>query len=649
MEKERRTKALLLSTLEVVVATVSIAFAAMSRTLSINGIGKMDTASWSVYFANLSNAKITRGAEEVGKPKISDDKGIVQDINVKLSNPKDEISYTVDIVNDGTIDAEITMIKDIELTDVQKKVFEFKVTYTDTGEILKDGDILPKKTTKNITINIKFKDDITEFDLPTESQTINLSYQITYTQYDGGNSDLPIGPDGGLTGKAALARGLTLDELWEVDDMYQAPFFNSNIGRGSVESISFVSNQNVPEEASSTVWDASEDKDESIIGWYQDTDLNNLYEVYIGSTANIYAPSDSSALFSYFTELKEINFNNFNTSEVTNMMEMFAEDTSLINLDLSSFDTSNVTDMSYMFMGPDCEDMNIEVLNLSGWDTQNVEKMNSMFGGCEKLTNLDLSSFNTSKVTDMNSMFYYCSSLTSIDVSNFNTQNVTDMGGMFNDCSSLTSIDVSNFNTQNVTDMGSMFNDCSSLTSLDLSAFDTSNLDRNYPMFQNCSSLVNLNMDGFRLDYSSPENYFFSGCTKLTTISLNNAYVETTDQLFYGAKDSLEYVSMKNAEIGGTETYRKLFKDCIKLKKVDMQGVTYMDNTQKMQELFTNCTSLNEIIISDLDLSQAASMFLFSLSDLPNNFTIYVKNEASKNIILERRSDAIVIIGAPAA
>ena len=111
MEKERRTKALLLSTLVVVVATLSIAFAAMSRTLSINGIGKMDTASWSVYFDNLSSAKITRGAKEVGKPNISTiDNGILENINVKLSNPRDEISYTVDIVNDGTIDAEITMI-----------------------------------------------------------------------------------------------------------------------------------------------------------------------------------------------------------------------------------------------------------------------------------------------------------------------------------------------------------------------------------------------------------------------------------------------------------------------------------------------------------------------------------------------------------
>ena len=65
MEKERRTKALVLSALVVVVATLSIAFAAMSRTLSINGIGKMDTASWSVYFNDLKGPTIVRGAKSI--------------------------------------------------------------------------------------------------------------------------------------------------------------------------------------------------------------------------------------------------------------------------------------------------------------------------------------------------------------------------------------------------------------------------------------------------------------------------------------------------------------------------------------------------------------------------------------------------------
>ena len=90
MEKERRTKALLLSTLVVVVATLSIAFAAMSRTLSINGIGKMDTATWDVHFENLSEASITRDAIEISKPNISLDKGTVENINVKLTKPKDK-------------------------------------------------------------------------------------------------------------------------------------------------------------------------------------------------------------------------------------------------------------------------------------------------------------------------------------------------------------------------------------------------------------------------------------------------------------------------------------------------------------------------------------------------------------------------------
>ena len=240
MEKERRTKALLLSALVIVVATVSIAFAAMSRTLSINGIGKMDTASWSVYFDNLSDA-ITNGAKEEEKPNINaNDKGIIENIKVKLFNPGDEISYKVDIVNDGTMDAEITMIKDVELTDAQKKIFEFIVTYTDTGDVVQNGDILPKKTTKNATITIRFKDNIAASDLPTESQIIDLTYQITYTQYDG---EVPVGPNGGgvTTEKTVLARGLTLDELRE-SDSDSATFFNGTIARASVESISFVNN-----------------------------------------------------------------------------------------------------------------------------------------------------------------------------------------------------------------------------------------------------------------------------------------------------------------------------------------------------------------------------------------------------------------------
>ena len=483
MEKERRTKALLLSTLVVVVATLSIAFAAMSRTLSINGIAKMDTASWSVYFDNLSKANIVRGAQQISAPSISTDKGTVQDINVKLSNPKDEISYTVDIVNDGTIDAEITMIKDIELTDVQKKVFEFKVIYTDTGEVLKDGDILPKDTVKNITINIKFKDDITEFDLPTEAQTINLSYQITYTQYNGNGGEI-VGPNGGgISEKAVLSTYFPQSKPVPV-----RPFFNGTLPRNQVESIDFLNSNIVPSEYETASWDASQNSDGSVMAWYTDVDNNGLYEVYVGGNGGVYAPSDCSSAFLWFSNLVTINFNNnFYTQDITNMFAMFSSCKSLTSLDLSSFNTSNVTDMNGVFFG--CE--KLTSLDLSSFNTENVTTMYEMFSDCKSLTNIDLSSFNTENVTDMSYMFASCSSLTSLDLTLFNTSNVANMFCMFANCSLLTSLDLSSFNTSKVTNMSWLFNNCSALIDLDFRNADFSNVTSYDKMFANDGSEVN--------------------------------------------------------------------------------------------------------------------------------------------------------------
>ena len=74
---------------------------------------------------------------------------------------------------------------------------------------------------------------------------------------------------------------------------------------------------------------------------------------------------------------------------------------------------------------------NLTTINLSHFDTSNVTDMGNMFYGAYNLTNLDLSSFNTSKVTDMSAMFYRMRNLTTLDLSNFDTSQVTDMGHMF--------------------------------------------------------------------------------------------------------------------------------------------------------------------------------------------------------------------------
>mgnify|MGYP003293709474 CR=1 FL=1 len=75
---------------------------------------------------------------------------------------------------------------------------------------------------------------------------------------------------------------------------------------------------------------------------------------------------------------------------------------SLKDLDLSGFNTSNVTDMSEMFHN--CSNLN-EITFGEYFKTNNVTTINSMFNGCSKLTSLDVSGFDTSKVINMGYMF----------------------------------------------------------------------------------------------------------------------------------------------------------------------------------------------------------------------------------------------------
>ena len=260
------------------------------------------------------------------------------------------------------------------------------------------------------------------------------------------------------------------------------------------------------------------------------TTEKTLYNLYIVSEVPIFALTDCLKIFSDFSNLKIINFNNnFNTSKITNMFLMFFECSSITSLDLNSFNTSNVTNMRSMFSK--CS--SLTSLDLSNFNTSNVTDMNGMFNECSSLTSLDLSSFKTSKVTNMSCMFNVCSSLTSLDLNSFNTSKVTNMSYMLYECSSLTSLDLNGFNTSKVTDMSDMFSYCKSLTNLDLSNFDTSKVTDMWEMFYNCSNLTTLDLSNFNTSSVTKMYSVFSDCKKLQTqINIMNANVTNYGYMF---------------------------------------------------------------------------------------------------------------------
>jgi surface protein len=179
-----------------------------------------------------------------------------------------------------------------------------------------------------------------------------------------------------------------------------------------------------------------------------------------------------------------------NTANITDMSSMFQECSNLKSLDFTNFDTKNVSNMYFMFNG--CS--TLTSLDLTNFNTKNVSNMYGMFCDCSKLTSLDLTNFNTAKVTNMGNMFLGCSNLTSLDLTNFNTAKVTDMHGMFKGCSALTSLDLTNFNTAEVRDMNRMFymldESSTALTTIYVSDnFVTTNVQNGENMFKNCTKL----------------------------------------------------------------------------------------------------------------------------------------------------------------
>ena len=306
-------------------------------------------------------------------------------------------------------------------------------------------------------------------------------------------------------------------------------YFREDDYKTKITDISFIYDKDLPSGITTNIvktYDLGANTSKPITGYLINGDSEDTYKLYISSEYKIFAQQLDYA-FSGMTALKNIIFDNFDTSLVTSTFSMFTSCRSLTSLNLSNFNTSNVTRMWNMFNG--CS--SLSSLDVSSFDTSNITSMQDMFRGCSSLTHLDLSSFDTSNVTSMHTMFTSCGSLTSLDLSNFDTSNVISMHGMFGSCSKLTTLDLSNFDTSKVKDMVQMFAGCNSLKKLNVSNFNTSSATNMSYMFHNCTNLIELDLSGFNTssvvgnsDAYSGINSMFAECKNLEKIYVSNLW-----------------------------------------------------------------------------------------------------------------------------
>ena len=141
------------------------------------------------------------------------------------------------------------------------------------------------------------------------------------------------------------------------------------------------------------------------------------------------------------------------------------------NIALKDIDTSEITNMSELFKNSDRQDFS----GIERWDVSKVQYMSEMFCGAKKF-NSDLSNWNVSNVKDMSYMFYEVKNFNS-DLSNWDVSNVEDMSYMFYGAKKFNS-DISKWDVSNVENMEFMFRGAINFNS-DISKWNISNVEIN--------------------------------------------------------------------------------------------------------------------------------------------------------------------------
>ena len=174
---------------------ISIGYAALSTTLTINGTANIDSNSWLVYFTNV---QVTDGSKTpVTAPSTNGTSTTSLTWEVNLDTPGDFYEYYVDVKNDGTIDAMIGSLSNTSLTANQAKYLRYSVTYFDGAEI-EQYDKLEVGDTATLKVRVEYRTDINPEDLPNAPSVVELTYSSNYVQADGNAKDrnrngIPVG------------------------------------------------------------------------------------------------------------------------------------------------------------------------------------------------------------------------------------------------------------------------------------------------------------------------------------------------------------------------------------------------------------------------------------------------------------------------
>ena len=309
--------------------------------------------------------------------------------------------------------------------------------------------------------------------------------------------------------------------------------------------------------------------------------------------------TDWSDVF-YGTYLSKFDGSNLDTSNITNMSEMFWYASISDLTSLANWDTSKVTDMRYMFASNSISDLT----PLANWDVRNVTDMSYMFG-VNKISDLKpLANWDTSKVTDMSKMFGDNKINDLTGLAKWDTSKVTNMSAMLGENSISDLTPLTHWDISKVTDMSNMFGENPDLSDL--------------------SPIANWNISSVDI-YSS----LFLYDTKLDLTNINNTPLM---QGFLKTPNALQNTAFitNNADL---------------VKAITNKDLPNLTNTAKRTITFNLPHAVPTTIVQTINYKTIAPVQIYFYPDSPQIAQTYPVKESDWQLDTSKQNDAIVVNG----
>ena len=111
--EEKRFRKVVIFCLIAIFMTISglcVAFANQTAELKIMGTARVNKTKWEIKFANLSTPTVVNGVTIDTAPTIQNDSTYIGDYHIVFTKPNSSVSYTFDVVNNGTFDAKLNSL-----------------------------------------------------------------------------------------------------------------------------------------------------------------------------------------------------------------------------------------------------------------------------------------------------------------------------------------------------------------------------------------------------------------------------------------------------------------------------------------------------------------------------------------------------------